>query len=68
MNKFPVGSLVRRDPKVWKEDVLFVVVAHDGKHVRIQRQGQKPEPCVWTGKLVMPAPRPYLPIELKAAK
>ena len=66
--KFPIGAIVRRDPKVWKkESTLFVVVAHDGDRIRIQKQGQKPEPCVWTGKLVMPTAQGYLPCELRSA-
>lgn len=67
MKKFPIGAVVRRDPKVWKENVLFVVVAHDGERIRIQKKGQKPEPCAFTGKLVMPTAHGYLPCELRSA-
>lgn len=62
---FKIGQVVRRNPKVWRNDKsTFKVVAIKGDRFMIQQEGKTK--CPFTGKLVAHTPFGYLAKELRS--
>lgn len=52
------NQLVRRNPKIWRNDTAqFKVISVSGKVALVQRLGMTE--CPWTGKQVPHDPTPY---------